>query len=292
MDMNRLKYFCTVARVGSITKAASLLGLSQPALSKSIKILEHECGRKLISPSGRGITITKDGIDLALKAEPLFQQLSQLQSNKENETHLPSYTIVTYELFSTYLMGTIISSNLAGYQLDIIENLPGQIEDKIHEGTANYGITAHPVPKRGIEYLKLASIPMKVFGRREMFASDSFEKLPFVVPIYPIEVGSINRIGLDGWSDYRSHRNIKYRVSLMETALEFCRLGLCVGYFPEFTITLHNQRVLPQFHLEPIDIDKKVSQKRLDVYSVISSMREKHPVTLELNAFVKTLLLK
>lgn len=46
-----------------------------------------------------------------------------------------------------------------------------------------------------------------------------------------------------GWPDHEFERNIKYRVTRMESALELCRKGLCVAYLPEFVVDLHNDNV-------------------------------------------------
>ncbi len=48
MDTGRLRYFCAVARTGSLRRAAELVKVSPPALSKAIKLLESECGVRLI----------------------------------------------------------------------------------------------------------------------------------------------------------------------------------------------------------------------------------------------------
>ena len=75
MDMNKLKHFCVLYKTGSLTRASELLSISQPALSKSIKVFENEIGKKLILPEGRGITITDYGRALALHSMPLLDKL-------------------------------------------------------------------------------------------------------------------------------------------------------------------------------------------------------------------------
>jgi DNA-binding transcriptional LysR family regulator len=58
-----------------------------------------------------------------------------------------------------------------------------------------------------------------------------------------MKAGTI-KLGWMGWADHRFARNIKYRVTMMESALELCRKGLCVAYLPEFVVKLHNENVL------------------------------------------------
>src|SRR5881275_1525815 len=86
MDIDRLRYFCTVARVGSIRGAAKVLKISPAALSKAIKTLEEELGLALLVQSGRGIRVSDEralvrdanapaGLDEQGQAELLFQGL-------------------------------------------------------------------------------------------------------------------------------------------------------------------------------------------------------------------------
>jgi len=64
LDMTALRAFATVAEVGSVTRAAGLLHLTQSAVSMQLKRLEEALGRALFSRSGRGIVLTADGEQL------------------------------------------------------------------------------------------------------------------------------------------------------------------------------------------------------------------------------------
>jgi DNA-binding transcriptional LysR family regulator len=55
---------------------------------------------------------------------------------------------------------------------------------------------------------------------------------------------------------------------MMETALDLCRRGCCVGYFPDFVIRLHNQTCVPKFKLSPLDPPKGLSSQTFDVYMI------------------------
>ena len=64
METRDLKYFVQIAELGSVHAAASRVGRTQPALTKSIKRLETEIGGKLFFREGRNIELTSLGIDL------------------------------------------------------------------------------------------------------------------------------------------------------------------------------------------------------------------------------------
>src|SRR2546423_899519 len=61
MDLKRLRTFVAVADLGTVTKAASRLRVSQSALSRQISDLEYECGFKLFDRIGRRLFLTTRG---------------------------------------------------------------------------------------------------------------------------------------------------------------------------------------------------------------------------------------
>jgi len=74
MDTHRLKYFLRIAEEGSITRAAGLLGIAQPALSRQLQLLEDDLGVALFRRTRRGVELTEAGERLrASTAAPLRQ---------------------------------------------------------------------------------------------------------------------------------------------------------------------------------------------------------------------------
>lgn len=71
MEFRSLQYFLMVAREENITKAANLLHLTQPTLSRSIMQLEDELGVKLFTRSNHNIILTEDGMLLKRRAQEL-----------------------------------------------------------------------------------------------------------------------------------------------------------------------------------------------------------------------------
>lgn len=61
MDLRQLRYFAEVVEQGSLGKAAVRLGLSQPALTKSLRLLEQELDVKLLERGSTGVSITAFG---------------------------------------------------------------------------------------------------------------------------------------------------------------------------------------------------------------------------------------
>jgi len=73
-----LRAFCQVARLGSISRAAEALFLSQPAVTLQIQALEREFGVRLFERTGRRLTLTREGEALHELARPMVEQLDTL----------------------------------------------------------------------------------------------------------------------------------------------------------------------------------------------------------------------
>ncbi|MBT2477975.1 LysR family transcriptional regulator [Streptomyces sp. ISL-94] len=78
MDLALLRTFVAVHRAGSFTRAAALLGLSQPAVTSQIRTLERQVGRPLFHRRARGVSPTAVGDELAHKAAPHLDALLQI----------------------------------------------------------------------------------------------------------------------------------------------------------------------------------------------------------------------
>lgn len=78
MDLALLRTFVTVHRAGSFTRAAALLGLSQPAVTSQIRTLERQLGRPLFLRQARGVTATTIGDELAHRAAPHLDALVEI----------------------------------------------------------------------------------------------------------------------------------------------------------------------------------------------------------------------
>ncbi|MFE1378460.1 LysR family transcriptional regulator [Streptomyces sp. NPDC058740] len=85
MDLALLRTFVTVHRAGSFTRAAALLGLSQPAVTSQIRTLERQLGRPLFLRQARGVTPTTIGDELAHRAAPHLDALVEIAETGPDE---------------------------------------------------------------------------------------------------------------------------------------------------------------------------------------------------------------
>jgi DNA-binding transcriptional LysR family regulator len=80
MDLRRLRYFVAVARERNFTRAAQLLNMAQPPLSRQIRLLEEEVGAELVDRSSRPLKLTEAGRLLHEQAVQVLAGMEQIQS--------------------------------------------------------------------------------------------------------------------------------------------------------------------------------------------------------------------
>ncbi|MBR1701481.1 MAG: LysR family transcriptional regulator [Lachnospiraceae bacterium] len=79
MEIRTLRYFLAVAREENMTRAAELLHVTQPTLSKQLKSLEDELGKKLFTRHSFSIKLTEEGVLLRNRAEDLVGMADRIE---------------------------------------------------------------------------------------------------------------------------------------------------------------------------------------------------------------------
>ena len=79
MEIRTLRYFLAVAREENMTKAAEILHVTQPTLSKQLKSLEGELGKKLFTRHSFSIRLTEEGVLLRKRAEDLVGMADKIE---------------------------------------------------------------------------------------------------------------------------------------------------------------------------------------------------------------------
>lgn len=110
MELRHLKYFITIAESGSINKAAELLHISQPPLSRQLKLLESELGFRLFDRQNkRGIKLTKQGEFFLEKAKKILNTVDNtvLEAQEYNQEINKSLSIGTTIYTSPFMFNDI-----------------------------------------------------------------------------------------------------------------------------------------------------------------------------------------
>lgn len=267
MDIDRVGYFCAFANTGSLVKASEVLHISQPALSKALRLLERETGLSLLEADGRGLRLTEVGQSFKEAVTPLLSQWKRVPAALKSNASVQGITrIGSFEVFTTYFLGHLLKT-FPLKNMEIHELLPGKMEEALVERKIDLGITYIPIPRAGVNFTEAARVKMGVFGIQKL-RSGRVGDLPFVTPIQPLQGIPSKMVGLDGWPDHKHARRIEFKVTLMESALELCRRGMAVAYLPNFVVHLHNASVKPEFRLVALDCPFGRKERMQSVYLV------------------------
>ncbi len=144
MTIDQLKYFVEIVKVGSISKAAENLYISQPTISLMIKHLEEEIGYKLFIRSSRGVELTGKGAEFLNYAETILININnmvKLKSTKPVE-HL-SVTISSLYISASIIPFTDLIKNHfhnSCYKIQILQKSVFSLINDVVTGISKIGI--------------------------------------------------------------------------------------------------------------------------------------------------------
>ena len=113
MTIKQMLYYAEVCRCGNITKAASNLFVSQPALSKTIKEIEASCGTALFVRSGNKILLTEEGNYLYGEVQEILAEYNKLESKINNHQLSRNHIRLGYSVLSGFSSYIKISSEFS-----------------------------------------------------------------------------------------------------------------------------------------------------------------------------------
>jgi DNA-binding transcriptional LysR family regulator len=245
MNTDQLKQFCTVYEIGTLAKASELHHLTVGALSRSIKRLEEEVDIRLFTQDGRSLRVTEAGKRFYILCKQIITDLDtgikemRSESNEKKEIRIGSF-----EVFTSRLLVGILSQCFKDRRAYLAELAPGEIEKALQGGAIDLGITYVPVPKKGLEHIKVGSFKMIACSGSKRFSGCNFSDIPFAIPTTQMTENTAQLAALDGWP-LSFPRKINYRFELLETALEASRKGLSAVHIPEFIAAEEKFMLIP-----------------------------------------------
>ncbi len=149
MELRVLKYFLMVAREENITKAAQLLHVTQPTLSRQIAQLEEELGVKLFQRSNHNIILTDDGMRLKRRAQEIVALAEKTKRDFSHHDEVSgTISIGSGELKSMQFLSEAIVSfrrKYPGVNFEIYSGNSDSIKERIERGLLDLGLLIEPV---------------------------------------------------------------------------------------------------------------------------------------------------
>lgn len=244
MEFRVLKYFLMTAREENITRAANILHITQPSLSRQIKQLEDELGVKLFNRHKHSISLTEDGMLLKRRAQEIVSLAEKTQLEiTHKDGHLAGEIVIGCgEMKSIKFLSRFFNEFTTKYpqvRLDIHTAMADDIKERIENGLSDIGLLTEPVDINKYEFCRL---PTKdrwgVFVHRESHQAalefiqpPDLINMPLIIPKRQLVQNEI----LNWFGEYRDKMEILGTYNLLYNAAALANSSgggvICIDLF-------------------------------------------------------------
>lgn len=195
MDLKVLRYFLTVAKEQSFTKAAQQLHITQPTLSRQLAALEEELGTALFNRGGHSITLTDQGLLLKRRALEIIDLENRILDEFKGSEELVegTVTIGCGEFTAVETFAKICKRFQNKYprvQIALHTGTADTVLDMMNKGLIDIGLFLEPVSTEGLEYIRLEEsdhwvVSMKPddpLAQKKFITKEDLVNLPLILP--------------------------------------------------------------------------------------------------------------
>lgn len=194
MDLKQLEYFVAVVDLGGFSRAARLLGIAQPAISRQVRSLEVELRQNLLVRNGRGASPTEAGQRLLAHARGILQQIDRARAEVDEIKGAPVGHVVvglppTLARLMTAPVVREFRRRFPRASLSIVEGLSSYMHEWLQVGRIDIGLLYNPTPSPAIESRELLEEGLGLVGPRQKGTAP--KALPLRdLPRYPLIIPS------------------------------------------------------------------------------------------------------
>ncbi|MCM3568073.1 LysR family transcriptional regulator [Neobacillus mesonae] len=249
MDLIKLRYFYTTAKLENMSLAAKELSISQPALSKAITNLEAELSMDLFFRNGKRISLNENGRFLFKRVERIFLEVHHLERGlEERRGKLNGYLSIVTTL--PYTFTNIVDLFFYEYPHVKCKQVPlskENLQQFVENGKYDVCITTEKIDHQNVEWVPLyeeeifLTVPKSyIEAQKGTIDLLEIENLPFI--------GLTNQYSFRQFTDQfcKSVGFIpKYRVEVEEatTILQLVKNGRGAAFTPETSVNLYEDNI-------------------------------------------------
>ena len=172
MNLKQLEYFVSVAELGSFSKAAVVLDIAQPALSRQVRALEIDLRETLLLRNGRGVSLTEAGQRLFEHSLAILQQVAHARADMGASRDEPvgHITVGLPPSIGRQLTLPLIDGfrrQLPKARLAIVEGLSSHIAEWIHTGRVDLGLVYNPEAQATLDIQPVLEEPLCLVQRAD-----------------------------------------------------------------------------------------------------------------------------
>lgn len=159
MEIRVLRYFLTVVHEGGINRAAEILHITQPTLSRQISQLEESVGVKLFHRGARKITLTNEGMLLKRRAEEILSLVDKTERElMEQEERIDGKIVIGCgELAAIQLLPKVFHAFSKKYPLvtyDLFTANADLVKEQMEKGMIDIGILLEPIDMEKFDFIR------------------------------------------------------------------------------------------------------------------------------------------
>lgn len=253
MNERDLQIFRTVCQCGSMSKAAELLDMSQPAVSLTIRDLESYYGVKLFERANRRITMTEEGETLLNYADSILSQYEEAkkalsEKNTVSEVRFGVNITIGETILPSLLKKLEKEYPATSFTVEINDN--ESIAEAVLRSEIDFGITDDTTKNVRLDYTELYSEKMMaVLAKKDQRKQITVKDLDHA-PVLLREKGSGNRALMESFFERKKiHPVIKAQSLSDEVLVMLAEKGEGIAFLPESyakkAISSHAIRLLP-----------------------------------------------
>ena len=158
MEIRNLRYFLAVAREENMTRAAETLHVTQPTLSKTMKALEDELGKKLFVRHSFSISLTEEGELLRDRAEDLVTMADKIEKEFLSLDELTGGELYlglaeSYQIRHLAKEIRLLKERYPGLRYHITSGDTEQVTEKLDKGLLDFAVICDVPDGRKYEYI-------------------------------------------------------------------------------------------------------------------------------------------
>lgn len=151
MDIRRLEFFIGIGELGSLSRAALVLRISQPSLSRQMRLLEEEVGVALFQRHRRGMVLTQEGAALHRQlVGPLRQIGLAIQDTRSLAKEASGTVVIGMPSSISYILAGPLAKRVAdsahGIELRIREGIAGHLLNSLDQSEIDIALLYGPEP--------------------------------------------------------------------------------------------------------------------------------------------------
>lgn len=257
MDIRAMRYFVAIVEHGSLTRAAEVVCVAQPALSQQLAALEGELGVSLLHRGAKGVRPTEAGKTLYRHARAILKQIDvaradvRVAGNDIAGTVAVGLPTTAAAAFGMPLVRAV-RERYPGVRLQLFESMSGYIAELLNNNRLDFAILFRDTSSRAVELEPLASEALYLIGAAQP-ARQNKKAENVVTPPVPLkalaDIPLVLPSGAQGLREVLEHHasqagirlNVVADLDSLPILLQTAREGLACTILPASSLAPHER---------------------------------------------------